>query len=194
MSPNRSKSLFLLFLFLLGLALFFYRNRAERRSPVVETGRDSARAPRAPFPGAATSLGPAMTEPAAPTFQPGPGVPSAEVPSDFHAFTARVLTELPRKTELRKLTPAQAHEAPAPIREAAVRLGEVADRVARNPGLKPEALEFYQNCSLQEELPDSIRALCLNRALRLYAELHHAVWPFDRRKMSQTVIDLAKRL
>lgn len=75
-----------------------------------------------------------------------------------------------------------------------MRLGQVADRVSRAPGLKPVVVEFYQKCALDPDLPTSVRALCLNRALRIYAELHQKVWEFDRDQIPDRVLELAKRL
>ena len=113
---------------------------------------------------------------------------------EFREFLEDTFDELPRVDELRKLSAEEVHSTPQMIREGAVLMGETAEKLEQHPELKPEALEFYQKCALETGVATSIRALCLNRALRLYAELHGKLWEFDREKIPDSLIELAKRL
>lgn len=130
-----------------------------------------------------------------PTPTPEPKVSAADAALlEFKTYTQGVINEMPRLEDLRELPASETHGTPKVIREAAAQLGVVADMVAKNAALKPPALEFYQKCSLQNDFPTSVRALCLNRALRLYAELHKGVWEFDRTQIPAQVLELSKRL
>lgn len=114
--------------------------------------------------------------------------------ADFLALTERILRELPTKRELKELNSREVHLATPQIKESALKLAQVAEILSQSPSLKPQGLEFYQQCSLDDQLLTPVRALCLNRALRLYAELHHQLWPYDRERISRQVVELAGRL
>ena len=118
----------------------------------------------------------------------------AQTREEFRDFLEETFDVLPRLSDLRKLSAEETHATPAVIREGAAQMAEVAEKLDRNPEFKPEALEFYQKCSLETEIATSIRALCLNHALRLYAELHGKLWEFDREKIPDSLIELSKRL
>ncbi|MFN7728525.1 MAG: hypothetical protein ACK5P7_05170 [Bdellovibrio sp.] len=130
-----------------------------------------------------------------PTPTPVPQVSAADAALfEFKTYTKGVLNEMPRIEDLRELPASELHGTPRVIRQAAVQLAVVADMINKNAALKPEALSFYQKCSLQIDFTTAVRALCLNRALRLYAELHKAVWAFDPSQIPPQVLELSKRL
>ena len=47
--------------------------------------------------------------------------------------------------------------------ESGLALGRIAEKVARDPALLPQAIEFYAECAGAEELAQTVRALCLAR-------------------------------
>jgi hypothetical protein len=189
MNRNRSKLIALAALLMAGGLLLIRNNRNN-----AEPSTPPALAPR---PDEAEVLKKLAT-PEEKSKSPAPVKPreemSATAKNEFRDFTDRLLRELPKTKDLQSLPAQDAHSTPPAIREAAVQLGQVAELLSKNPELKPEGLDFYEKCSLTQDYPNSVRALCLNRALRLHAELHQKVWEFNREKIPAAVIELSKKL
>lgn len=113
---------------------------------------------------------------------------------EFVEFLAEVSERLPKRAQVKNLSPQEVHGRPEILKAAAVDLGEIAQRLERDPSLRPAALEFYKDCALDGEVFRSIRALCFNRAQLLSVDLHQDVWDFDPKAIPKDVIELAKKL
>lgn len=111
---------------------------------------------------------------------------------EFALFLEETARKLPTFADARGLNAREAHGHPAILNAAAAELGELAERIERDPSLRPQALGFYQACALNAELFRAVRALCFNRAQLLHADLHHDIWSYDPARIPQDVIDLAK--
>lgn len=59
---------------------------------------------------------------------------------------------------------------------AAADLAAVSDYLQRHPGQRPEALRFYQDCGLEQNIMNSFRALCVAKAQKLSLALSGQVW------------------
>lgn len=135
---------------------------------------------------------------AAPVASPTPSLPPHDeeyrkmARSTFAEYLDSVYNGLPKQVDVQMNAPKDGH--PEALKEAAFELAEVADRVAKTPFLKPEALEFYQKCALDQGGLQSVRALCLNRAWRAYAELHRAEWTYQKDQIPVEIVELAKKL
>lgn len=113
---------------------------------------------------------------------------------EFQDFLAQVKSRLPTRQQAKALTAKQVHGAPEILKEAAVDLADLAERLQRNPGLRPQALGLYQECALNPEVFRSVRALCFQRAQLLSIDLFQDAWDFDPAKIPNDVIELAKQL
>jgi hypothetical protein len=112
---------------------------------------------------------------------------------DFAEFLSASQKRLPTKKQAQKLTAKEVHGHPAILNESAVDFGELAEKIEKTPSLKPQALDYYQNCAMDAELFSSVRALCFNRAQRLSVELHKDIWAYDEKKISKDIIELANK-
>ncbi|MBU6375505.1 MAG: hypothetical protein KGQ59_05875 [Bdellovibrionales bacterium] len=81
----------------------------------------------------------------------------------FRALTRETLNSLVKQEELRKLSSEELHAFPQPLFQSAAALGQIAQKVAKDSTLVPEAIEFYSSCAGSPEVAQSIRALCLAR-------------------------------
>ncbi len=59
---------------------------------------------------------------------------------------------------------------------AAADLAAVSDYLQRHPGHRPQALRFYQDCGLEQNIMNSFRALCVSKAQKLSLALSGQVW------------------
>lgn len=87
----------------------------------------------------------------------------------FRDLTASAQEKLPTLTEIRKLKAEDVHHTPELLREAGLILSQVAQALHDNENLASEAASFYEGCYSREDLPTSIRGLCLadHRNIRL---------------------------
>lgn len=185
---------FWLLIVALGLHLLWRLN--QRPEPVVPVSTPLAPlvSPATPIPaatanpGVTANLAP-QTEPPRPGTVAHPREERAErmTPTEFATMLKQTYKDLPRVTELRKLTPEEAHHAPAPIMRAGAALGAIAAQVASQSELTPQAAEFYETCALTDGMSTAVRALCLARWESTGGDSASAEIP-------QAVRDLAKRL
>jgi hypothetical protein len=87
----------------------------------------------------------------------------------FRDLTASAQEKLPTLAKIRKLTNEEVHHTPELLREAGLILSQVAQALHDNENLASEAASFYEGCYSREDLPSSIRGLCLadHRNIRL---------------------------
>jgi hypothetical protein len=93
-------------------------------------------------------------------------------PVEFHALVDEVEKSIPSQSELRKLTPEQAHMTPKTLQSAGIQLGRVAEALENNPNLAADGLYFYEKCVLTDTNPTSVRALCLSDYEKLGERAH----------------------
>lgn len=84
---------------------------------------------------------------------------------EFAKLSQNVLSSLPNKATLKKLTDEEVHETPKIIMEAGVKLGLIAQAIANEPSLQKDGFEFYRACATSEKNPNSVRALCFSNYL-----------------------------
>lgn len=195
--PDQHKLVLLLSLVTIGLAIWFFREPpGPTLTPiVVETlpqgNADLGKTHAIPMHAGTVEVDPARMQ----NFKSAPSSGTATVSrSQFRDQADQLLRDLPRKAQLRQLKAEEVHGPPAPIRQAAAEMGKIADLIAKNPDVKPEALDFYQRCSLTVDLATSIRALCLNRARGLSRELTGRDWSFDRDQIPSAVLGISEKL
>lgn len=112
--------------------------------------------------------------------------------AEFAQFLRETAQKLPTKDQAKGLDARDTHGHPAILTQAAAEFGEIAERLERDPSLRPQGLEFYQQCALNAELFRSVRALCFNRAQLLHADLYADIWHYDPAQIPKDVIELAK--
>lgn len=107
---------------------------------------------------AGSNASPAAPAPAAPLTTPPPE--SATEAAPFQQRLDEIAASLPRTSELRALSEEEVHHTPPVLLEAGEKVGEVAEALAANPALKPQAIRFYRDCAKGNETASSVRALC----------------------------------
>jgi hypothetical protein len=87
----------------------------------------------------------------------------------FRDLTVSAQEKLPTLSQIRKLTLEEVHHTPELLRTAGLILSQVAQALHDNENLASEAASFYEGCYSREDLPSSIRGLCLadHRNIRL---------------------------
>ena len=110
----------------------------------------------------------------------------------FGELTMVALNSIKNQDQALKTAVKHPHETPIQVVKNGLALGEIAKRIEEDPTTKPEALNFYSNCSMEEKAPESTRALCYNRFLRLSKELHHhSIQPKIEAKIPKRIQKLA---
>lgn len=109
----------------------------------------------------------------------------------FRAFTAEVLHALPTRADLQRLSPEEVHHTPKLVVDAGVKMGEIAEILARQPELEGDAFFFYESCATGADYPQSVRALCYFHWDRLGKRLQRQV---DSRKVPESVRRVAEQL
>jgi hypothetical protein len=100
--------------------------------------------------------------------------PKAAAPmgeASFESLAGEVQESLPTLKMLMELPAEEVHGTPELIREAGMDLGKVARALQENTHLAARGLEFYTRCAERNDLPRSIRALCLSNAKPLASRL-----------------------
>jgi hypothetical protein len=87
----------------------------------------------------------------------------------FRDLTVSAQEKLPTLSQIRKLPAEDVHHTPELLRAAGLILSQVAQALHDNENLASEAASFYEVCYSREDLPSSIRGLCLadHRNIRL---------------------------
>jgi|GEM_PF-1386882 len=124
---------------------------------------------------------------------------SADVPeavsTAFRKHVEAVLEELPRRADLRQLSPESLHTMPKPLWKAASLLGGIAEKIKAEPGLRPLGARFYAECSGRASLPTTVRASCYTHLKRLSRELRDGRYLSEiSSRVDMSVRDLARQL
>lgn len=112
--------------------------------------------------------------------------------AEFASFLEATMRRLPTADDAKKLTAKEAHGHPKVVTAAAAELGALAEKLERDPSLRPQGLGFYQGCAQNVQVFRSVRALCFNRAQLLHMELHQDIWNYDPTRIPKDIIELAK--
>jgi hypothetical protein len=90
---------------------------------------------------------------------------------EFSADLERLKAQLPTRESMQKKTAAEVHDSPPEVAEIGLRLGKMKERWLQASHLRPQALQFYQDCFAGRETVVSVRALCLSNARALSTQL-----------------------
>ena len=155
--PIRIGILILGLLIVGALKVLTLRVESESEAPAVTEKSEPAQAPAkvAPAPDQAPPPAKAVAAPLA---------PETSGRSDrFSALTQRTLKSLVTQQDLRKLSEAELHTTPRVLLMSGLALGKIAEAIAQDPSLVPQAIEFYTDCAVSGDIAQTVRALCLAR-------------------------------
>lgn len=110
---------------------------------------------------------------------------------EFRRLTDRVEAGLPTFNQVKNLREEELHHTPKILIQAGADIGDVAEAVAHNPELAPQAAAFYARCAHREELATTVRALCLANARK---SAKQSGTPVDEMGISSDVSELAGKL
>jgi hypothetical protein len=110
---------------------------------------------------------------------------------EFNQLSQEVLDQLPPKASMRGLGFKQVHHTPTAIIEAGRKLGQIAEAWHQHPELKKPAAEFYRDCSLSQQLTDTVRILCLSNWATLAADIDSLERPQDNSMVPERLLKLA---
>lgn len=113
----------------------------------------------------------------------------------FRDLTASAQEKMPTLSQFRKLTAEEVHHTPSLLREAGLILSQVAQALHDNENLASEAAAFYETCYSREDLPSSIRGLCLadHRNIRIKWG-DRAEWTAHEARQPAEVLRLAEAI
>lgn len=113
--------------------------------------------------------------------------------SEFEQYTAQVLKELPVLADFKKLTPQEVHHTPEILLIAGQKMGTIAQLLSEHPYFFETARIFYSQCYVRQDLPTSLRALCLANHRNLRGASQD--WDDDEiQHSSQEVRELAEKV
>lgn len=146
--------------FLVGLAVLFYINSGSDHSEpsgalVSPGGEDVSLVP---------SEGASVKEPSSgePVTGFAPSADSSSLSEELAREILKVKKALPSLKDLGSLPDDEVHGTPARIIEAGAALGELEEFLERKPEEFHGASRFFSECAVGEDLPASIRAMCLH--------------------------------
>jgi hypothetical protein len=163
-------------------------------SSVSLSTETSAPAPRAaPVPAATATAAGLATAVATETSASSPAAPAALplTPEEFSRRAESVLASLPTLDQLHALSAEELHRTPRAVLDAGAAIGDLAEAVAKNPSLAPEALGFYGKCARRENASTSVRAACLSDLRELS---RRQGTPADETGIPSSVTKLADKL
>ena len=113
---------------------------------------------------------------------------------EFKDLLSTTEANLPTIADIRKLPPGALHHVPEPVIQAGRDLGLLKEVLAVHPNYAEEANTLYENCSEKDELPQSVRALCLTNLIQNKKaqgeKLNLSLYPKEIVELSKLVIDI----
>lgn len=113
---------------------------------------------------------------------------------EFKDLATSTEASLPTISDIRKLPPGALHHVPEPVIQAGRDLGLVKEILAVHPSFTDEANVLYENCSDKDELPQSVRALCLTNLIQNKKaqgeKLNLSLYPKEIVELTKLVIDI----
>lgn len=113
---------------------------------------------------------------------------------EFKDLLSTTEANLPTIADIRKLPPGALHHVPQPVIQAGRDLGLLKEILAEHPDYTGEANTLYENCSEKDELPQSVRALCLTNLIQNKKasgeKLNLSIYPKEIVELSKLVIDI----
>lgn len=113
---------------------------------------------------------------------------------EFKDLLSTTEANLPTIADIRKLPPGALHHVPEPVIQAGRDLGLLKEVLAVHPNYTEEANTLYENCSEKDELPQSVRALCLTNLIQNKKaqgeKLNLSLYPKEIVELSKLVIDI----
>ena len=114
--------------------------------------------------------------------------------AEFKSVLADIERKLPKKSDLKKIPEQALHHTPPAIIEAGRNLGLIKEIIKVHKNYETFALDFYQDCTKNEESPTTIRAICLTNLVvinRLNGnKFNTAGYPKEIVDLSKIVTDL----
>lgn len=113
--------------------------------------------------------------------------------SAFQDLLDQEFKSLPTIDDLKNLTEEEVHFTPEAVKDAGGVIGLIQNEAENDPAKRASAMNFFKRCAEDQELVPAIRAVCLNKTLKLIP-----VWkipvPLSDELISQEISDLAAKL
>lgn len=113
---------------------------------------------------------------------------------EFKDLAMTTEANLPTIGDIRKLPPGALHHVPEPVIQAGKDLGLIKEILVVHPNFTEEANILYENCSEKDELPQSVRALCLTNLIQNKKsqgeKLNLSSYPKEIVELTKLVIDI----
>lgn len=85
---------------------------------------------------------------------------------DFRKFLMETRNELPTRQDVKAYAAEDIHHANEALIKAGSKLGRIVATLEKDPSLIKEALYFYEDCALDQDILNSVRALCFSNLER----------------------------
>lgn len=113
--------------------------------------------------------------------------------SEFQDFLDQQFKTLPSIDDLQGLPEEEVHYTPEVIKDAGGVIGRIHDEAENDPAKRLAAMHFFKQCAEDQEMVPAIRAVCLNKILKLIPVWQIPV-PLSDELISQEITDLAAKL
>ncbi|MBT3586117.1 MAG: hypothetical protein HN509_14520 [Halobacteriovoraceae bacterium] len=108
---------------------------------------------------------------------------------EFETLGRRTISKMPLKKNIRKNSHGEVHSIPEATMEAGRQLARLKKILLKRPEFIPQGLKNYYQCANQNDIPTSIRALCLTNFVQFKRQIGESV---DMKKYPKDVVRLAK--
>ncbi len=113
--------------------------------------------------------------------------------SKFQDFLDLEFKSLPTIDDLKNLTEEEVHFTPEAVKEAGGVIGRIQDEAENDSSKRIPAMNFFKNCAEDQELVPAVRAVCLNKTLKLIP-IWQIPMPLSDELISHEISDLASKL
>ena len=109
--------------------------------------------------------------------------------AEFEKYLVRVQKEFPVLGDFQKLSAREVHHTPDILVAAGEKMGTIADLLSRNANYYSAGLNFYSNCYSRNDLPASLRALCLANHRKMRTS-HGGVFEWSEEEIENSSIEV----
>ena len=131
------------------------------------------------------------------TTNPTPALPAEiiapQVDKELQQELTAAMEDLPTNTVIQDLPAEETHHTPEPIIKAGKLIGSILQKAESMPERRQQTLRFCVSCAENEELVDSVRALCWNSLMTKITSWKIFV-PISNAKVPQHIKSLASKL
>jgi hypothetical protein len=139
-----------------------------------------------------------------PTLANPPDPTHALTPPEISHLGDEVLSSLPKLSDLRNLSNEEVHEVAKPVFAGALQIKRFADQleismkadaglVTETQSLAAAGVNFYEKCAVNDQTPESIRAVCYVEFIKLSEKSGHPE-NLQRLRMPPEVVQIAKSI